>query len=427
MADKIVVPQDNPKKEKEKVFPVNLFWIELICLLIGGGTLVLFCLGRSLFDYGNMIDNAVWGHFGDFIGGVIGTLISYISIRLLIRNLREQMKANKQQADSNTQNAKVYELQQFNEMFKLLYGQYQDTILSYRHGNNTGRKAMSDITNDIKQHAANIRENTYQEREERSLSIFDGYYVTYHDVAPVHFRIIYRIFQLIDEANISEDQRRDVAKIMRCQLSEEELFLLRYNCKSLYGAKMRVYMNRYNLQKHLPLLSLLEFSPYKYALSDDKQRNRLNTELSVIRKNVRDLFIRQDNEPKIFEKIYTKRYRIKIEVSADNKQFEIEIIKNENHVVSLTDTDIDVVLERLGHDKIRTLLYDLICEIFVYSNFSLYNKIVDLKIEYDSQRQEQAKMVKYYVHVTKEREGQKYPLICTQKQLDNPIVEFRNQ
>ena len=417
-----IVPQDNPKEKNEKVFPFSLFWVEIICLFIGGVSLVLFCIGRTFFFFFLAIDNEVWGQYGDFIGGVVGTLISYISVRLLVRNLREQMKSNQQQAEGNRQNAKVFELQQFNEMFKLLFNQYQDTISNYRHGNDLiGRKALSAIAKEVMQHGETIQGVNYTEREADALSIYDSFYVNYHEVAPVHFRIIYRIFQLIDEAEISDTQRRDVAKIMRCQLSEEELFLLRYNCKSSYGVKMRLYLNRYNLQKHLPILSLLEFSPYKYALADDIQRNRLNTELSVIRKVMRDLFIKQDNEAKVYEKAYTQRYKIRIEVSADNKMFKLELIKDENQAVSTIDTDIDVVLETLGHNRIRQLLYDFVCEVFVYSNFSLYNKIESLNIEHDSQRQEQARKVKYYLIVTKEENGQKYPLICAQKQLDKPV------
>lgn len=417
-----IVPQENPKEKNEKVFPFNLFWIEIICLLIGGVSLVLFCIGRTLFNLGGAIDNEVWGQFGDFIGGIVGTLISYISVRLLVRNLREQMKSNQQQAESNSQNAKVFELQQFNEMFKLLFNQYQDTISNYRYGSDlTGQKAIAAIAKDIMLHGGTINGGTYQERESKALSIYDSFYVNYHDVAPVHFRIIYRIFQLIDEAEISDTQRRDVAKIMRCQLSEEELFLLRYNCKSPYGVKMRLYLNRYNLQKHLPVLSLLEFSPYRFALADDTQRNRLNTELSVIRKVMRDLFIKQDDHLKVFEKNYTPRYQIRIEVAADNKEFKLELTKNENLPVSTVETDIDAVLEILGHDKINQLLYDFVCEVFVYSNFSLYNNMDSLNIEHDSQRQEHARIVKYFVRVTKEEEGQVYPLICAQKQLDKPV------
>ena len=416
-----IVPQENPKKN-EKFFPFNLFWIEIISLLIGGVSLVLFCIGRTLFNLGGAIDNEVWGQFGDFIGGIVGTLISYISVRLLVRNLREQMKSNQQQAESNSQNAKVFELQQFNEMFKLLFNQYQDTISNYRYGSDlTGQKAIAAIAEDIMLHGWTIDGGTYQERECKALSIYDSFYVNYHDVAPVHFRIIYRIFQLIDEAEISDTQRRDVAKIMRCQLSEEELFLLRYNCKSPYGVKMRLYLNRYNLQKHLPVLSLLEFSPYRFALADDTQRNRLNTELSVIRKVMRDLFIKQDDHLKVFVKTYTPRYQIRIEVAADNKEFKLELTKNENQPVSTVETDIDAVLEILGHDKINQLLYDFVCEVFVYSNFSLYNNMDSLNIEHDSQRQEHARIVKYFVRLSKEEEGQVYPLICAQKQLDKPV------
>ncbi len=419
-----IVEQENPKKKSEKLLPIiNLFWIEVLCLFIGGVGLILFFWGRAFFDFADRIDNEVWGQYGDFVGGVVGTIISYISVRLLVRNLREQMKSNQQQAENNKQNARVYELQQFNEMFKLLFGQYQDTIQGYRYDDLTGRKAISEIVKDIKLHGGTINEVSYIDREKHALRIFESYYVAYHDVAPVHFRILYRIFELIDKAEISEKQRRDVAKIMRCQLSEEELFLLRYNCKSPYGAKMRIYMNRYNLQKHLPILSLLEFSPFKYALVNENQRNMLNTELSVIRKQVRDLFVKQDDESKVFETGYGQRYQIKLEVTSDNKQFKIQLIKDEKYAVSGIATDIDAVLETIGHEKINQLLYDLVCEIFVYSNFSLYNSFPSLIIDHDSQRQEQARIVTYFVHVSKDVDGQQYPLICTQKQLDNPIKE----
>ena len=112
---------------------------------------------------------------------------------------------------------------------------------------------------------------------------------------------------------------------------------------------------------------------------------------------------------------------MRIEVTADNKSFKLELTKKENHTISTIDTDIDAVLEALGHDKINQLLYDFVCEVFVYSNFSLYNKMDSLRIDHDSQRQEQARIVKYYINVTKEENGQRYPLICTQKQLDNPV------
>lgn len=417
-----IVPQENPKEKNEQFFPINLSWLELLCIFIGGVSLVLFCIGRTLFNWGGAIDNEVWGQFGDFIGGIVGTLISYISVRLLIKTLREQIKSNQQQEKSNEQNAKVYKLQQFNEMFKLLFNQYQDIISNYRYNNELiGREALSSIAKDVMQHGKNIKGNNYLERETEALGIYDSFYVNYHEIAPVHFRIIYRIFQLIDESELNDTQRRDVAKIMRCQLSAEELFLLRYNCNSSYGVKMRLYLNRYNLQKHLPILSLLEFSPYRYALTDNIQRNRLNTELSVIRKAMRDLFIKQDNETKVYEKTYTPRYKIRLDVSADNKRFKLELTKDENHPVSTVDTDIDSVLETLGHDRINNLLYDFVCEVFVYSNFSLYNKLGSLDIEHDSQRQEQARIVKYYLIVTKVENDQRYPLICAQKQLDSPV------
>ena len=188
-----IIPQDNPKEKKDNIFPFSLFWIELLCLFIGGLSLILFCIGRTFFDFTSTIDNEVWGQFGDFIGGIIGTLISYISVRLLVRNLREQMQSNQQQANNYNQNAKIFELQQFNEMFKLLFDQYQEAISSYRYNNLTGKKAITAISDAMLKHGKTINESLYTERENKALRIYDSFYVNYHDIAPVHFRIIYRI------------------------------------------------------------------------------------------------------------------------------------------------------------------------------------------------------------------------------------------
>ena len=404
-----------------KNWPYKLYWVEIVCLLIAGLTLVAFCLGRSLLDnFNGAIDAEVWGQFGDFIGGVIGTLISYISIRLLVANLSEQRKANKQQEDSFSKSTEVYEIQQFNEMFRLLFDQYREAVTNYKTVDGvTGKQALSKIVGEIKKHAQDITGDTYEEREQQALKIFDSFYVTYHDVAPVHFRILYRLFQLIDESKIPEEKRRDVAKIMRCQLSKEELFLLRYNAKSPYGAKMQLYINRYNLLKHLPTLELLEFSPIRTKLNDEVLCNRLNAELANICKITRELLLRKDDETKKSEIKYSDRYKVKIEVSADNKTFRLELEKNGAGSTSTSKTDIDAAFEGLEHDHIRKLVYDLACEIFVYSNFAQYNKFAQLNISHDSNSQESARITTYYVEVTN-RNG--YPLVCAQKQLDAPLA-----
>ena len=45
-----------------------------------------------------------------------------------------------------------------------------------------------------------------------------------------YYRTLYRIFELIDESDlINDEQKKEYAKIIRAQLTESELFFLRYN------------------------------------------------------------------------------------------------------------------------------------------------------------------------------------------------------
>ena len=59
-------------------------------------------------------------------------------------------------------------------------------------------------------------------------------------VTAYYYRLLYRIMQTIDDANVDDDTKRRYAKIFRCQISEEELILLRYNASTHYGKKMQV-------------------------------------------------------------------------------------------------------------------------------------------------------------------------------------------
>lgn len=75
----------------------------LLILLIG---VILFSLHRN-YETSAPIDASLWGQFGDYVGGIIGSLIAYVSVRLLNRNLQEQIEANKAIRQNNEDSRKV--------------------------------------------------------------------------------------------------------------------------------------------------------------------------------------------------------------------------------------------------------------------------------------------------------------------------------
>lgn len=89
----------------------------LLILLIG---VILFSLHRN-YETSAPIDASLWGQFGDYVGGIIGSLIAYVSVRLLNRNLQEQIEANKAIRQNNEDSRKVFELQQFDAAIRISF------------------------------------------------------------------------------------------------------------------------------------------------------------------------------------------------------------------------------------------------------------------------------------------------------------------
>ncbi len=74
-----------------------------------------------LFDEDYIIDNNLLGTFGDFIGGVLGTIFALISILILIRTFSQQRAVT-------IKNKEQIENQRFNDLFFELLRLYQSEI-----------------------------------------------------------------------------------------------------------------------------------------------------------------------------------------------------------------------------------------------------------------------------------------------------------
>ena len=68
-------------------------WLVVLACILSIAGLVFF-VSHRYYSLTKPIDGSIWGEFGDFIGGVVGTIIAYISIRLLIDTLKAQKDAN---------------------------------------------------------------------------------------------------------------------------------------------------------------------------------------------------------------------------------------------------------------------------------------------------------------------------------------------
>ena len=73
-----------------------------------------------------------------------------------------------------------------------------------------------------------------------------------------YFKTLYRIIILIDSSSLDDDKKYQYVKLLRSQLSDSELLVLYYNYHSDLGLKVRPYIIKYDLLKHIRILDKIE-------------------------------------------------------------------------------------------------------------------------------------------------------------------------
>lgn len=348
-----------------------------ICLIMGGVALYAF---HHTYKWGISFpaDHSLWGLYGDFIGGVLGTLVAVFSVYYLIRTLREQQQANERVSINYKDVAEVYQVQQFDTNYQHLIKLYQEAIGGYKHDDVKGRSALKLKVQVLFDKEFDHTKN-YKMRVIAARSLFEReFYIPNRVDAAVHFRVLYQIFNLIDSSELDERKyKARYAKLVRSQIDEDELVLLRYNCWCKYGEKMRTLINHYNLLKHLPPLSLLEFKYWHDSVvTSETSRNALDTDLVSQRKWIIEKVsdARPDGK-QTFNTIISSRYELIIQISNNKKSFLYRFIRHEDKTTTMA---IDFAYDSLGDTHTVNFIVDFLHEVFEFSNFEIFNKLADI-------------------------------------------------
>lgn len=162
------------------------------------------------------------------------------------------------------------------------------------------------------------------------------------------------------------------------------MIIVRYNCCSEYGRKMRDYCNTYNLTKHVPIMHLLEFKKYYNAVYHYVEQRQTDT-LSELIGGLEAMFI--DLRKKASQMLYSNG--IMTDTYTTNKRYSIRMTVNEGHRIFEILFTKDKVVNRVGggyrlkaaekaldifnEDMLIDLFCDFSNELFVISNYRLYN------------------------------------------------------
>lgn len=240
-----------------------------------------------------------FGQLGDTIGGLVGSMWALAGVILFYINLKEQRQAfatsnlslEKQTESLEMQRAelelqrkeyersyegfqqqqKLYEEQSKGirlQQFEATFYQLLDVYIKIRNGLDAIDKNKDFFASLYKKMTLDYRargsagENFIAAKELYEDEYFDNKGRLTH-----YLKTIYRIVKIIDDSDLTDQQKYFYSKIIRSQFTEYELFILYYNSQVHYGTKFYPLILRYNLLKHLPLLSKLEFNGIRLGIT----------------------------------------------------------------------------------------------------------------------------------------------------------------
>lgn len=393
--------ENNSIESQDRIISKCLFrWIVGVSITASAGLIILFLQNRS-WNGSWPVDNGLFGTYGDFIGGVVGTIIAFYSAYLLIKTFQSQEQVNRDVITTNQNIIKtnnitsfVNEKQLYNTLLEVFNSKFGQFISAYQYAINNyvfstddnkevGRKAFEALTNQFMEEQF-MNENDYYRRCQSAVSVYMDYYSKNRHYLAVHFRMLYLLTSLVSTSDLDKEDKILYAKLIRGQLSESEMTMLRYNCHSEYGMKMQVYCNEFNLIKHLPIMQLLEFRQHYNIIKDKVEKAGaenlrelvvgLDTMFITLRKYAKIMFDENPVQEKKYDKC--KGYTIIMSVPEDKKKFILTLIKDQNVErrgggtgLSATEKALDYFTEQ----QLNELFRDYLNELFYASNYYQYN------------------------------------------------------
>ena len=305
--------------------------------------IVLFLWKEPVLDFAVPVNKQYLGQFGNFVSGIIGSLwalagviLFYVALKAQREDFQTNRSALEKQVEALNLQAEEFRLQRdeiehtrtvYEEQSKSLRKQqFESTFFSLL---NVYSRIVSDIDNNhscdyFSQMASHLLTTTIStdnpmKSHNDAVQNYIHFYFSHKAHLSHYFKSIYRLMKLIDDSHLSDADKFFYSKIVRSQLKEDEIFLLFYNAHTEYGKNFRSMILKYNLFKHLPSISKIEFSIFSQPATIAMQANRLQycewihsmlshfvndmsvNKFSLMSEEAQDISIRNDPLESIFE------------------------------------------------------------------------------------------------------------------------------
>lgn len=348
-----------------KIIKVTIIIAALLCI----GFFFGFIHGRNPWHWNNyMLNTEVVGHYGDFIGGVIG---SFVSIILLYYTFFQQ------RIDSH-RNSKVYLKQQINDDFYHLIDLYYNILSTLEFpisddegGLPTILKGKEALCAYMKDMWDGFDDTSKGPKRKQAILAYMDFYAKCREFAPVYYRTLYRTCETISNKEKDTDYKNvELIKILRAQLSDSEMVMAYYNAQTRMGNKFKYYANRFNLFKHLPPLELLEYKSFTKIIAKPIDISALNVYLVEIRQRMEEI-LSEENPTHLT--INEHNSSVSIALHTSEQRDSIELIVTRKNSIVLKNHDPYNCIMRLNEKTLIELFKYFLYDCIVLHNFQTYN------------------------------------------------------
>lgn len=397
-----------------------------------------------------VVDNELWGNFGDLIGGVGSAFFALVALALTIitlwlqHSLTQQSNALQQRltaesnalqerltAESNSQQERLTrdaqahelllnqttiaeaELQRFNDLYDhLIHLYYRQREILQNAMPNLANSAQQNIDFMLPEGSFTINydelsrqfpksffdyyiavlqgqinpQSRYGDAVNQVVNRYMNFYLSHANLLAPYFRTIYRIFDLIEEFPIEEEEKKRYAKITRALFSEAELLFMRYNAFTPYGDNMVKYVNKYRLLKHLPITSLLEFRASMtpmLAVMPIEEVLRLNVLFYDLKRQIFGITVGHEERPTAAF-VYNKdnKFQINLDLSDENlTQLDIYVQNQAQNYNPIHYNPYLRPLRSVPTEQIGELFKVFLRDLYVYDNFDRYQSRNEFKVD----------------------------------------------
>lgn len=195
-----------------------------------------------------------WGVFGDYFGGVFGTILSVFAVggalytvSLQRRQLTNLIKSEKRRDEEEG----VYRVEKLvGQLLDVLDSIVRDSSIGPR-AQVSGRRVFDFLYRQIRRRYRDVKGAGVDNPSICCRIAYDDVYSKYGDSLGAYFRTLYLIVKTIDSQS-DEDSRSSMISWVKCRLTRFELVVIYYNCAFGEGrGKFKPLIERYSMLEHL--------------------------------------------------------------------------------------------------------------------------------------------------------------------------------